>query len=297
MRLVETIRAQNTLGECVLWNERSGMLWWTDIQARQLLSYRWADKTLRCYATPERVGAFGFVENSARLIVAFESGLALYDPEQKAIDWLARLEPKKPGVRFNDGRVDRQGRFWVGTMIETSDEDLEAHLYCLDCAGRLRQHERGIKISNGLCFSPDGMHLYFADSPRRSIHVYDLIEPAGTLSNRRLFAQTPAGADPDGAIVDAEGHVWSAHWGGGCVVRYSPNGHIERILEVPASQPTCVAFGGPDLKLLFVSSARAGLSSETLASQPDAGSVFVYDVGVQGLPEPQYRYTPAASPS
>lgn len=295
MRLIETIRVQNVLGEGVLWHHQTGMLWWTDIQARQLFRYDWTRKTLQRYSTPERLGSFGFVADSNRLIAAFESGIALYDPELLTVEWLARPEAHISRVRFNDGRVDRQGRFWAGTMVEGPHHDVSANLYCVNRSGQVQHRERDIRISNGLCFSPDGAYLYFADSPRAHIHRYQLSEPHGALLDRQLFTQLPAGAEPDGATIDAEGYLWSAHWGGGKVVRYAPDGRVDRILNVPASQPTCVAFGGPELDRLFVTSAREGLDAGKLIQQSDAGSVFVYEVGIKGLPEPQYRYNPTVS--
>jgi L-arabinonolactonase len=297
MPLVDVLRVENTLGEGVLWNHRTGMLWWTDIQSCRLYRYDWQQRHLQQYETPRRVGSFGFVAGSCRLITAFDSGIALYDPDTQQVDWLARPEAAVPQLRFNDGRVDRQGRFWAGSMVETPSSTVSANLYCIDHHGQALLRRQGIRISNGLCFSPDGRYLYFADSPSHCIERFALQEPQGTLGAAQPFARAPTGIHPDGANVDAQGYLWSAHWGAGQVVRYSPAGDIDRILPVPATQPTCVAFGGPDLNLLFVSSAREGLSAEALRQQPDAGAVFVFDVGIRGLPEPHYRYDPGAAAS
>ena len=127
-----------------------------------------------------------------------------------------------------------------------------------------------------------------ADSPLRIIYCYDFDPASGKISNRRVFARTPQGAHPDGATVDAQGYLWSAHWGAGTVVRYAPDGEVDRVLAVPASQPTCVAFGGTELDLLFVTSARDGLSAQALAAQSGAGDVFVYKMDVKGLPDRRY---------
>jgi sugar lactone lactonase YvrE len=193
------------------------------------------------------------------------------------------------GLRFNDGRVDRAGRFWCGSMVESPSENVSGSLYSVDGSGAVRCHVRGVRISNSLCTSPDGKLLYFADSPTRTIWVYDLVEPEGTLAGRRIFAQTPEGSSPDGAAVDVDGCVWSAHWGGSCVVRYTPDGRVDRTLPVPTRQPSCVCFGGPDLDLLFVTTARENLDAATLRHEPYAGDVFVYRSGSQGHPEPEYR--------
>jgi L-arabinonolactonase len=288
MQLVETIGVGNTLGEGVQWDVASQSLWWTDIQERRLHRYDWAARKLETFPTPERIGSFGLIEKSSAIVAAFESGIALYEPRGGTPKWLARPDATLPGVRFNDGRVDRQGRFWAGTMVETEPRTGRANLYCVDGSGQARKRESGIMISNGICWSPDSSRFYFADSALRTIYSYDFNPNTGAIANRREFVQTPGDAHPDGANVDAEGYVWSAHWGAGRVVRYAPDGEIDRILEVPASQPTCVAFGGPGLDLLFVTSARDGLSARELARQPSAGDIFVYKIGCVGLAENQF---------
>jgi sugar lactone lactonase YvrE len=287
MELIDTIPVGNTLGECVQWDAETQTLWWTDIQERKLFRHDFRSRNTETIATPERLCSFGFVRRSRRLIAAFESGLALYDPAGGPIKWLARPE-NGAGIRFNDGRVDREGRFWAGTMVEGPHGS--ANLYCIDGHADLQTKETGIAISNGISWSPDGRRFYFADSPLRTIFVYDFDVFSGGISNRRIFAKTPEGAFPDGANVDGEGFLWSAHWGAGRVVRYAPDGTVDRMIEVPASQPTCVAFGGPALDLLFVTSARDGLNEAALLRHPSAGDVFVYRVGVRGLPDARFAW-------
>jgi len=289
---IRIIGARNIVGECVLWNPRHQQLWWTDIQSSQLHRYDWAGEQLDVYSTPERVGSFGFVADEERLVTAFASGVALYDVNGASVEWIARPQEIVAGIRFNDGRVDRRGRFWAGTMVEGPQKSADGCLYSIGRGGHIRRQEQGLRISNGLCMSPDGAKLYFADSPVRTIYVYDLVEPLvepeGLLANRRIFARTPEGASPDGAAIDVDGCVWSAHWGAGCIVRYTPDGRVDRTIPVPATQPSCVCFGGPDLDILCVTSARENLSAEILNAEPHAGSVFLYRAGTQGLPEPEY---------
>jgi L-arabinonolactonase len=281
--LVDIVAAGNTLGESVAWDCVEERLWWTDIQERRLFRYDPRSASLATYDLPERLGSFGFVEGGERLIAAFESGFALYHPHSGQIDWIARPRHGAANVRFNDGRVDRQGRFWAGSMTEGRGDPM-GKLYCLD-GGKVCVHLTDIAICNSICFSPDGRHLYFADTPQRAILRFDIDPQSSSLCNRRVFARTPAGAFPDGANVDAEGHLWSAHWSAGRIVRYAPDGTIGGEIEVPASQPTCVAFGGKDLDLLFVTSAREGLSEAALRTQPHAGDLFVYSVNIRGLPD------------
>jgi L-arabinonolactonase len=286
MELVEIIKVGARLGECVLWCDRAQAVWWTDIEGRALYRCDWPERLVHRFPTPERLGSFGFVENRNELVAAFETGFALFDPATGCTEWLAR--PGAPGVRLNDGRVDSAGRFWVGGMAEERARHDSAKLYCL-ADGTLHVRESGLTISNSICWSPDGAWFYFADTIRRVIWRYVFDAATGVISGRQVFAETPEGAYPDGSAVDSQGFLWNAQWGAGRIVRYSPDGRIDRILEVPASQPTCVAFGGPDMNLLFVTSARMGLSEEALARQTGAGDVFLYNTEFHGLPEHRYR--------
>ena len=204
--------------------------------------------------------------------------------------WLKYPEGLGRGIRFNDGKVDRQGRFWAGAMIEDRDPVLyrEGNLYSIDGTNRLCKHESGIGISNGLCWSPESDHLYFADSSRRIIYNYEFNTGSGTIDNRKIFVMTENGAFPDGADIDCDGCLWSAHWGSGQVVRYTPAGKTDIVLDLPVSQPTCVTFGGPDLKLLFVTSATEGLENAKLCNQPNAGDVFVFQAEISGLPASRF---------
>jgi L-arabinonolactonase len=285
----DIIRAANVLGEGVLWDDAAAVLWWTDIQSSELLRYDWTTRRLQRTALPHRLGSFGLIQGSGDIIAAFAGGIALYHPESASLQWISQPATGKSHLRFNDGRVDRQGRFWTGTMIEHHSAQGDATLYCVSANGATAEHEQGLQITNGICTSPDGRRLYLADSPRAIIYRYDLDPDTGALHHRRVFARTSGGAVPDGANVDEDGCVWSAQWGGHRVVRYTPEGKLDQVLEVPVSQPTCVAFGGPDRDLLFVSSAREGLSPSDLAQQPHAGDVLVYRPGVRGLPEPRFR--------
>jgi L-arabinonolactonase len=289
LRLIDIIPAGDSVGEGVLWDQRSQSLWWTDIPRSRLYHYDWQKRHCQLLPAPERVGSFGLVAESNLLITAFASGIAFYDPVSRAVEWLARPTADQPRVRFNDGRVDRRGRFWCGTMMDGQPRLPVGNLYSYDARQGLRSHLSGVLISNSLCMSPDGSLLYFADSPTRTISVHDVQEPDGRLGIARVFARTEAPAVPDGAAIDAEGCLWSAQWGSARVVRYAPDGRVDLSVTVPASQPTCVAFGGPALDLMFVTSAREHLDDAALRDQPHAGDVFVYQTPFRGLPEEEYR--------
>ncbi|SRR5579871_214891 len=287
--LLEILRAGALLGEGILWDARRGRLWWTDIHGRQLHRYDWAAHRLERLEVPDRVGSFGLVAGREKLIVAFAPGVGYFDPVSGAVEWLARPTEDLAGLRFNDGRVDRAGRFWCGTMVESLPRTPRASLYSMDRRAGLRRQIGDVRISNGLCTSPDGRVLYFADTPVRTIWAFDLDPPTGELRDRRIFARTPDGAYPDGATVDADGCLWSAQWGAGRVVRYTPSGTIDRWFTTPASQPSCACFAGPSLDVLCVTSARSELSDAALAAEAHAGDVFLFKSGVQGLPEPEYQ--------
>ena len=290
-KLIEIIPVGNTLGEGISWDPVGQRIWWTDIQERRLFRYDPVTRALESFELPERLGSFGFVEGSDKIVGAFESGFGFYHPESGRLDWLARPAHEAANMRFNDGRVDRQGRFWAGSMVEGEGEP-KGKLYCLQ-AGQSKVRLTGIAISNSICFGADGRHLYFADTPHRTILRYD-IDAGGEIGNRQIFVRTPPGAFPDGSNIDAQGHLWNAHWGAGRVVRYAPDGSISGEIDIPTTQPTCIAFGGQNLDLLYVSSAREHMGDEVLAAQPHAGDVFVYQLDVQGLTDARFLAVGAA---
>jgi L-arabinonolactonase len=284
--LVDIISVGNTLGEGVLWDPIGQRVWWTDIQERRLFRHDPLQRALQTFDLPERLGSFGFVDGADEIVAAFESGFAIYHPESRRLEWLSRPDHGARNLRFNDGRVDRHGRFWAGSMVEGKGEPT-GKLYCLrGVAAEVRL--TGIAISNSICFSPDGRYLYFADTPQRAILRYDIDPTTGSIGNRKIFARTPPGAFPDGSNVDAHGFVWNAHWGAGRVVRYALDGSVDLEINVPATQPTCVAFGGPNLDMLYVTSAREGLSPGAFTAQPHAGDVFVYKLDIQGLADSRF---------
>lgn len=292
MKPLATIQAGNDLGEGPHWNERDGRLWWLDIHGRRLHRLDPESGAVASVETPERLCSFAFLPGlGGRILAAFETGLAYFDIDTKSVEWIARPEPSCSGRRFNDGRTDRQGRFWVSTMVEGGEPD-SASLYRFDGDGTLTPQLGGIAIGNAICVSPDGGTLYFADTPKKIIFAFDLDAETGTLSGRRIFAEADRGY-PDGAVTDAEGCLWSARWGAGEIVRHAPDGRIISRLSVPAKQSSCIAFGGADYKILFVTSAREGLDAAALSKDPEAGNLFLYRSDVAGLPSVPFR--PAGS--
>ena len=287
-RLIETLRVKNELGEGVIWDAAGAAVWWTDIQGSTLYRYSLQDQKLEQWATPERLGSFALVANSDKLICGFASGFAYFNPVKGAIQWLSKIEQDNPGTRLNDGRADRQGRFWAGSMVEVGEQGAGA-LYLIDHKLRVSSQISGLTISNGLCWSPDGKLMYHTDTPSRSIYRYDFDTVSGAISNQSLLVRTEKGCFPDGATVDAQGYIWSAQWGASRVVRYNPEGETDFILPLPVSQPTCVAFGGSDLNRLFVTSAYEGLDAEARATQPEAGNLFIFETDIKGIADPQFQ--------
>ncbi len=280
----DMLEVYNILGEGPVWDARYQCLSWTDIEESALYTYQADRGVTRVIALPERLGSFALTADPDIIIGAFASGFARFHISTGVCERIAEVEADVDGTRMNDGRVDDRGRFWAGTMVEDLERgtSVRGALYAL-AGSVVRQHVGDVMISNGLCFSPAGDTLYFADSPRRHIYAYRLHDD-GSLSDKRLFAETPEGAYPDGAVVDTDGCLWSAHWGAGRVVRYTPDGREDRVLTLPVSQPTCPAFGGKDGTTLFVTTARTGLSDAQLAAEPDAGNVFIYELDVSGPP-------------
>ncbi len=290
IELIDQIPCANILGEGVQWNHREQAVWWTDIKSNKIFRYHLASKQLQTWDTPEAVGCFSFSESDERILLALASGFAWFDKASGEIKWLAKPEAHLTGNRLNDGRVDRQGRFWAGSIVEQRNTPEQcAGLFCLNAQGKSSQHLTGLAISNSLCWSLDSKKLYHADSPSHQIKVYDFDVQTGTLGEGKVFVQTSDSVEPDGSTIDAEGHLWNAEWGGSRLVRYTPEGVENFVLKTKVSQPTCMAFGGEEMNLLFVTSARIGLSEEALAMQPEAGNLFIYRTNFKGVNECWYK--------
>jgi sugar lactone lactonase YvrE len=276
-----------SLGESPLWSHGEGALYFVDIKNPRLFRHDLAAGTTRITSLAETVGAIG-LRRDGGLIAATRSGFAFIKSDGTLSAAFHRPETEGGRNRFNDGKCDRRGRFWAASMDE-DEVEATGHLYCLDHEWRCRRAESGFVIGNGLGWSPDDRVFYFTDSARRRIYAYDFDAGEGTIVNRRVFAVIADDAGfPDGLCVDAEGHVWSAHWDGWRVTRYAPDGRVVEILRTPVPRPTSCAFGGEDLATLFVTSARTGLDAAALAQAPLSGSVLAARMAAKGLPDPYF---------
>ena len=277
---------RDILGEGPVWCPREQALYWVDIRRPCLQRYDARSKQVTSWDMPELVGSLALCE-AGGLLLALRSSLSRFDPVTGHMIRICAPEAERPNMRFNDGKCDRQGRFWVGTMNDVTREPTGS-LYRLDANGDCRALAQGITIPNSLAWSPDDQTMYFADSFVHTIFNYPFDSATGNLGARRAFAKTLPPAIPDGATVDTAGFLWSAHYDGWRITRYSPDGRIARTIDLPVQRPTSCAFGGPDLDILYVTTASQRLSAEELAQQPLAGALLALDVGVRGLPEPRY---------
>lgn len=289
MSLYPVIHADNQLGETPLWCERTESLWWLDVL--QAAVHRLDTRSGTHVSIPFETTYLGSLAlcESGKLLVAMDLGLYLYDTSTAHIEEVARIPAQAAaGTRLNDGRCDAQGRFWVGTM------DLEytrpvGSLYRLDPDGAVTHMVPGIRLINSIAVSQDQRTLYCSDTRSHVLWAFDLDACAGTLSRQRIFAEY-SGRDgrPDGACIDAEGYLWVAMYAGGRILRYAPDGSIERTIPLPVSHPTCICFGGRNLRTLYITTARSGLNPAQLLNEPLAGSLLALDLDVQGLPQARY---------
>ena len=275
------------LGECPLWDDRDQCLFWVDIRQPAIRRLQPSTQRVDSWEMPDLVGSIALTDEG-RLLVALPQFIALFDVVSGSLEAFARPPAVVPGHRFNDGRCDRQGRFWVGSMHNLTRAP-EGVLYRLEGGGGLVAVRSGICIPNSLAFSPDGRTMYFADSLRYSLFAYDYAPETGRMGDERVLAATEPPGFPDGSAVDAEGFLWNAEFNAGRLVRYAPDGRIDRIVPLPVQRPTCCAFGGAQLETLYLTTTSQKMTPEELAAEPLAGALLALDVGVRGLPEPRFK--------
>jgi len=278
---------QASLGECPVWSMDEQALYWVDINAPSLNRFDPATGENITMPMPESIGCFA-LRSGGGFVVALRGGFWLASKEGELTRKVGDAPYDPHHHRFNDGRCDARGRLFAGYMNEARDAS-SAALVRLDPEFTQTQVISGMSISNGLAWSPDGRTMYHADTPTRTVKAYDY-DPASALpSNPRVFVRFSADGDrPDGAAVDSEGCYWSALYGGGKIVRIAPDGRVLAAFAVPAICPTMCAFGGRDLCMLYVTSARQQRCDDELARLPQSGGIFAMPVDVPGLPEPKF---------
>jgi sugar lactone lactonase YvrE len=280
------LEAQAIIGEAPHWSVRDQRLYWADIVGKKVHVFNPADGTNLTYDLPDLVTSISTRTGPGSLLLTLRKSFATFDLATGKLETLAEVDADRPGNRFNDGKCDRRGRLWAGTMGDVDWDSPVGRLYRFEAGARVTRMEDAICCSNGLGWSPDDKTLYFCESFRYTIHAYDFDAATGQVANRRTFATIDAGgAFFDGLTVDAEGFVWSAQPVFGRLVRYDPKGRIERIIELPVSRGTSCMFGGPDLDIMYVTTMRGTLSDEQLAEEPLAGSLLALRPGVKGIAE------------
>jgi sugar lactone lactonase YvrE len=283
VRCIADVRAN--VGEGPVWVQREAALYWVDNKGRKVFR-RDEGGDVRTYDTPFEIGCLAPRVNGG-FIAGTDRGLAALDPEAGRYDPIENPEADIPGNRFNDGKTDRWGRFWSGTM-DNAEKAATGSLYRFDADLSWMRMDSGYRVTNGPAFDRARGRMYHTDSGAKTIYAFDLTQ-SGTLSGRRTFVQfDEKDGSPDGMTVDSEGYLWVCFWDGWCLRRLSPDGHIVERIAMPVQRPTSCAFGGPDLDRLYVTSARKGFDQDALAMQPCAGGLFLVDTGVRGVAETSF---------
>lgn len=276
----------NALGESPLWHPKENVLYWIDLVQNTLHRLDSTTKNYQEWQLPDNIGAIvpyaagGLIATLGNKVVAIKLPALQITP-------LAEITPWPSNVYMNDGKCDRAGRFWFG-VASRDVEHPSGGLYCFHPNGQLTQMERNITISNGLGFSPNNKKFYYTDGLKYRIYQYNFNLKKGLISHRTVFLQlNKSPIEPDGLTVDREGYLWEAQWNSGKVFRYTPDGKIAQIIDMPVTRPTSCIFGGSNLETLYITSCSRD-RSENMSLPPPAGALFSVDVGVKGLPEPLF---------
>ncbi|MDM0037218.1 SMP-30/gluconolactonase/LRE family protein [Variovorax sp. J22P271] len=287
------INVRDRLGETPLWCPRTEKLWWIDIDRPRLQSFdersgrhevhRFEGHTFLGGQALHRQGGF---------VIALDNSLYRFEPGDGRLEHLVDVEPASKGTRLNDGRCDSRGRLWIGTADVAFREPLGS-FYRVGPDARAQWQFDDIIVTNSIAIAPDERTLYMSDTRRCTIWAFDFDVEDGVLSNRRVFADyANHRGRPDGACVDSEGCLWNAAFAGGCVIRYTPAGKVDRVIELPVTNPTCVCLGGPGLRTLYITSSTNQLTPAALQNEPLAGALLAVEVDVPGLPEQMYGTAP-----
>ncbi len=287
----------NLCGEGPHWDEREQVLYWTDIDGQKFYRYLWRERRHELLDQGFTVNGFCLQEGGGFLTTSSQ-GACLWRPGEKPV--LLASEAEGQELRLNDCVADPEGRVFTGSYhLDAEGNSAPSFLFCIDTDGSVRIADEGIRFSNGLAFSPDGRTFYFTDLAARVIYAYDYRRSDGALSNRRPFVRVDrAEGMPDGLTVDAEGYLWIAHWFGGCVTRYDPDGKRERKVEIPAAQTSSLTFGGPDLDEIYVTTAALNNCLMLAPEGYDPEKVFVggplyrFRAGIRGQLKYRSRVRP-----
>lgn len=285
------VQCADILGEVPRWCERTQKLWWVDVRRPALQSYEPATKHYAAQRLPpDMVTGSMSLREQGGFLLATVNGIFTFDPTSgQAPACIAHPEKGREGIRLNDGRSDRRGRFWVGSMHDTLREPFGT-LYRVDPDHSVHPMLSDFVLPNSITWSPDDRVMYFADTHRQMVWCFDYDIDSGSISNRRVFKDwTHQKGRPDGAVVDAEGFLWTCMVATGHLVRQAPDGQVVRTIQLPVTNPTCPAFGGEGLKTLFITSHSQRFTHEEQVREPLAGALLALDVGVSGLVESRFK--------
>lgn len=280
--------AHAALGEGPLWSVKEEALYWVDILNHRLHRYG-PDDRKATWQFNEEICAVAERADRPGLVVTLRHGFAYFDPATEKLEPLLAVEQDMPGNRFNDGKCDRAGRFWAGTM-DFACQRPTGSLYRLSPDLNLKQIDAGYAVTNGPAWSLDQKIMYYNDTINGRVFAFDFDLETGEATNKRLFIQfTPEDGTPDGMTTDAEGGLWIAQWGASKITRRDAVGDVRQTVSLPCSQITSCAFGGPNFTTLYITSAAVGLSKEQLQREPLAGGLFAIELDVPGMPADVFR--------
>lgn len=277
------VNLQAIVGESPVWSPHDQCLYWVDIISQKLYVYEPKRGTNQAFSMPDMITTVALRQEGG-LLICLRKQIALFDIKTQALTPLFTVEEERADHRFNDGKVDCMGRFWVGTINMHEPTDGSCRLYCLQSQNDLHVAMEDIVFSNGLCWNPDNTLFYHAETFKKTIFVYDFDAKKGQLSHKRPFVTLGEEEGiPDGLSIDAKGGVWCAHFGGSCLVRYDTQGQQTDKVDLPIAHVTNGVFGGPDLDTLFITSGCEQIPPDQRKNYPEAGGLFAVKVPYRGL--------------
>ena len=285
--------SQDICGESPIWSPSDRSIYWIDINGRKIQRIGLNGQAHQVWNTPRFPNAMALRQSGKGAIVSFDDGIRLFDFDGAEMPF-AHPEADVDGNRYNEGKCDPQGRFWTGSMQSNLDDEggnrdmdrFSGGLYRIDADGSAHDMlPRTLGIANTMAWDVKRERFYFGDSLAHTIYCFDFDGETGRISNQRVFAKTEEHGVPDGSCLDEDGYLWNTRYGGGVIIRYAPDGNIDRIVELPAANPTSCCFGGDDLRTLFVTSACNGIGEAERAANPAHGSLMAFEPGVRGVAE------------
>jgi sugar lactone lactonase YvrE len=294
MRIEIAVDAKDGVGEGPFWDEVESELWWVDISGKQLHRWREGSAGPQTWTLDDFASAVVLRERGG-LLLAMRDGLYFMDPATGARELFVAHEPDRPDNRTNEAKCAPDGSFWVGTMQNNLHPDGSAKamtgstgaLYRVRHDGGITREVDGVGLSNTLAWTNGGKTLLFADTATGVIKAYE-VKPGGRLGVSCTFSDEKLPGYCDGSTIDAEGYLWNARFAGACLIRFKPDGGVDRKIDLPVTQPTSCCFGGPDLKTLYVTSARHGLDAAALAKNPHEGALLAIETGIRGTPSVRF---------